>query len=63
MIYREVESLLINWASKLPNCKGITANKVLKTNIGSNKVLNKCSFILASSSDEYNNYSVTFKKE
>lgn len=48
--------LLINWASKYPECKGITAAKVLKTNIGSNKVLNNCKFTLENSSDEYNNY-------
>lgn len=58
----EALSLLINWALKYPICKGITANKVLKTNTGSNKVLNNCNFILADSSNEFNNYIIKFNK-
>jgi len=57
----EALSLLINWASKFPNCIGITAAKVLKTNIGSNKVLINCKFILSSSMDQYNNYILRLK--
>lgn len=56
----EALSLLINWASKSPICKGITAKKVLKTNIGSNKVLNNCKFALSDSSSEFNNYVIKF---
>lgn len=52
----EALSLLMDWAFKYPFCKGITANKVLKTNTGSNKVLNNCNFILLDSSNEFNNY-------
>lgn len=46
---------LMKWASNFPNCKGIIAKKVLKTNIGSNKVLKNCNFELVSSSNEENN--------
>ena len=52
----EALSLLTDWAFKYPFCKGITANNVLKTNAGSNKVLNNCNFILLDSSNEFNNY-------
>lgn len=52
----EALKLLLNWASKYPTCKSITATKVLKTNTGSNKVLNKCQFELINSTDEFNNY-------
>ena len=52
--------LLIDWASKYPNCNGITAKKVLKTNVGSNEVLNNCNFILVDSSNEFNNYMIKF---
>lgn len=57
----EALTLLINWASKFPFCKGITADNVLKTNIGSSKVLNKCNFRLISYSDEYYNYMLHLK--
>ena len=57
----EALSLLINWASKFPNCMGLTATKVLKTNNGSNKVLINCKFILESSTDQYNNYILRLK--
>lgn len=56
----EALSLLINWALKYPICKGITAKKVLKTNTGSNKVLNNCNFVLSDSSSEFNNYIIKF---
>lgn len=56
----EALSLLMNWALKYPICKGITAKKVLKTNIGSNKVLNNCNFALSDSSNEFNNYVIEF---
>ncbi|AQR96639.1 GNAT family N-acetyltransferase [Clostridium saccharoperbutylacetonicum] len=58
----EALSLLMDWAYKYPFCKGITANKVLKTNTGSNKVLNNCNFTLVGSSNEFNNYIIEFKK-
>jgi RimJ/RimL family protein N-acetyltransferase len=58
----EALSLLISWASKHPTCKGITATQVLKTNIGSNKVLNNCNFILLGSLNEYNNYIYKFSE-
>lgn len=59
----EALSLLMDWAFKYPFCKGITANKVLKTNTGSNKVLNNCGFILLESSNEFNNYIFRYSKQ
>lgn len=52
----EAVSLLTNWALEYPECKGVTATKVLKNNIGSNKVLKNCKFQLLDSSDEFNSY-------
>jgi RimJ/RimL family protein N-acetyltransferase len=57
----EALSLLINWASTFGNCKGITAKRVLKANVGSNNVLNNCNFKLYSSSSEENNYILKFR--
>ncbi|MBL4936992.1 GNAT family N-acetyltransferase [Clostridium sp. YIM B02515] len=57
----EALSSLINWASTFQNCKGITAKRVLKANIGSNNVLNNCNFKLYSSSSEENNYILKFR--
>lgn len=62
-IMTEALSLLLNWALQFPACKGITATKVLKSNIGSNKVLNKCNFKLDSASEEYNNYILNFSSD
>lgn len=59
----EALSLLLNWASKFPACKGITATRVLKTNTGSNNVLNNCCFAMIASTDECNNYIHIFKEE
>ncbi len=46
---------LMEWASEYLNCKGIVAN-VLKTNIGSIKVLTNCKFRLVSSNERENRY-------
>ena len=46
---------LVKWAYGFQECKGIVA-KVLKTNTGSNKVLNNCNFKLFSSTDQENKY-------
>lgn len=56
----ETLSSLIHWASNSKNCKGITAKKVLRTNIGSNNVLINCNFKLFSSTREENNYILKF---
>jgi Acetyltransferases, including N-acetylases of ribosomal proteins len=58
----EALNMLIDWAGSYFQTKGITACKVLKTNIGSNKVLNKCNFKLVNSTEEYNNYIYKFIK-
>lgn len=57
----EALSTLVNWASDFENCKGITAKRVLKENIGSNNVLNKCKFKLISSTSKENNYILEFE--
>ncbi len=57
----EALSLLISWASNFENCKGITAERVLKGNIGSNNVLRNCNFKLSSSSSEENSYIFKFR--
>jgi RimJ/RimL family protein N-acetyltransferase len=46
---------LMVWASETPSCKGIVAN-VLKTNIGSIKVLSNCTFQLANTNEQENSY-------
>lgn len=56
-------TLLTNWASKSGECKGITASKVLKTNMGSNAVLKHCNFKLIDSSEEENNYILIFENK
>ncbi len=56
----EALSALINWASNFPNCKGITATRVLKSNTGSNRVLNNCNFNLVASLSDENKYVLTF---
>lgn len=60
-IMTEALSLLINWASKYPACKGVTATRVLKTNTGSKKVLTNCDFMLVDSPNDINNYILKFK--
>lgn len=57
----EALSLLIKWAANFDNCRGITAKRVLKTNIGSNNVLKNCNFKLSSSSSEENEYILKFR--
>ena len=47
----EALETLINWAYGFQHTKGITA-KVLKTNVGSIKVLNNCNFVLVSSTEQ-----------
>jgi len=54
-----LETLII-WAYGFRECKGIIA-RVLKTNIGSNKVLNNCEFKVDSSTVQENNYILEFR--
>ena len=56
----EALETLINWAYGFQGSKGITA-KVLKTNIGSIKVLNNCNFKLVSSTEQEDNYFLEFR--
>ncbi len=56
----EALETLINWAYRFQGSKGITA-KVLKTNIGSIKVLNNCNFKLVSSTEQEHNYIIKFR--
>lgn len=56
----EALETLINWACKSQSAKGITA-KVLKTNVGSIKVLNNCNFKLVSSTEQEDNYTNKFR--
>ena len=56
----EALETLLNWAYSFQDAKGITA-KVLKTNIGSSKVLNNCNFKLVSSTGEEYNYIIKFR--
>lgn len=58
----EALSSLVDWSSKDSNCNGVIATKVLKTNVGSNGVLNHCNFILVDSSNEFNTYMFKFNK-
>ncbi len=51
----EALGTLISWACRTQGAKGITA-KVLKTNIGSIKVLNNCNFELDSTAGQEHNY-------
>jgi diamine N-acetyltransferase len=55
----EALSILVKWAVDDLSCKGITA-KVLKTNIGSHKVLNNCNFKINNSSEDTNEYILIF---
>ena len=57
----EALETLVKWAYGFQDSKGIVA-KVLKTNIGSNKVLNNCNFKLVSSTEEEDNYLFLFMK-
>jgi len=56
----EALETLINWAYGFQYSKGITA-KVLKTNIGSIKVLTNCNFKLVSSTKQEHNYAIKFR--
>ena len=56
----EALETLISWAYGFQSSKGITA-KVLKTNIGSIKVLNNCNFKLVSSTEQEYNYTIKFR--
>jgi RimJ/RimL family protein N-acetyltransferase len=54
-IMTEALKTLVVWAFEFEECKGINA-KVLKSNIGSHKVLNNCNFKINSSTEQENNY-------
>jgi predicted acetyltransferase len=56
----EALEALINWVYRFQGSEGITA-KVLKTNIGSIKVLNNCNFKLVSSTEQEHNYIIKFR--
>lgn len=56
----EALETLVNWAYGFQGSKGITA-KVLKTNIGSIKVLNNCNFKLVSSTEQEDTYFLKFR--
>ena len=56
----EALATLVKWAYGFQDSKGIVA-KVLKTNIGSIKVLNNCNFKLVSSTEQEHNYIIKFR--
>ncbi|BCZ47213.1 N-acetyltransferase [Clostridium gelidum] len=56
----EALETLAKWAYGFQDSKGIVA-KVLKTNIGSSKVLNNCNFKLVSSIGQDDNYILKFR--
>ncbi|MBL4937764.1 GNAT family N-acetyltransferase [Clostridium sp. YIM B02515] len=56
----EALEILVKWAYGFQCCKGISA-KVLKTNLGSNKVLSNCNFKVESSTDQEDNYILKFR--
>jgi len=58
---KEALKLLLKWTSTYKECNGITAKKVLKTNVGSNKVLNSCNFKLVNYNEQENNYLLKFE--
>ena len=58
----EALQVLIGWARQCPNVKGVTATRVLKTNTGSNKVLQHCGFELTGSCDAENAYCYQFRE-
>lgn len=57
----EAMKTLLNWAYEFEECSGITA-KTLKTNTGSNKVLQNCDFQLSHSNEKENYYLLKFRK-
>ena len=59
---KEALGALIDWARQHPSCRGVTATRVLKDNIGSNKALTGCNFILTYSSRTENNYLLLFPR-
>ncbi|MBW9157787.1 GNAT family N-acetyltransferase [Clostridium sp. FP2] len=56
----EALEALVKWACGFRECKGIIA-RVLKTNVGSNKVLNNCNFKVDSSTAQEDNYILVFR--
>ncbi len=56
----EALETLVKWAYGFQYCKGITA-KVLKTNIGSNKVLTNCNFRVEDSTEQYDSFILKFR--
>ena len=56
----EALETLVKWAYGFQGSKGITA-KVLKTNVGSIKVLNNCNFVLVSSTGQEHIYLINFR--
>lgn len=56
----EALEMLVRWANEFECSKGIVA-KVLKTNIGSNKVLSNLNFKIANSTEQENNFILRFK--
>ena len=56
----EALETFMKWAHGFHDCSGITA-KVLKTNIGSAKVLNNCGFKVVDSAEEEENYILKFR--
>ncbi|AKN29824.1 acetyltransferase [Clostridium carboxidivorans P7] len=59
-IMTEALKTLVTWASEFQDCRGIIA-RVLKSNIGSHKVLTNCNFKVNSSNEEENNYTLKLK--
>ncbi|WPC40274.1 GNAT family N-acetyltransferase [Clostridium sp. JS66] len=59
-IMTEALRTLVTWASEFQGCRGITA-RVLKSNIGSHKVLTNCNFKVNSSNGEGNDYILKLK--
>ncbi|WP_411682721.1 GNAT family N-acetyltransferase [Clostridium thailandense] len=51
---------LVKWAYGFQYCRGITA-QVLKTNVGSNKVLTNCKFKIESSTEQYDSFILKFR--
>ncbi len=52
----EALQLLIKWAKEDEECKAVTAMRVLRTNIASNRVLQKCGFRMFFESEKEINY-------
>lgn len=52
----EATKLIINWAFEDRKCLAVTAEKVLLSNVGSQKILQKCGFVKNSENDETIDY-------